>query len=141
MNREKICNVRGVFTGIYAWGEGWSKETAEKWDDFLRNYKGIFWRAIEPKSSMSSWYLVSTHGSVYLHPMDFDTVLKSSGGCSPRGNDDMLEDYFGSELEELKELCTKLAEHCGGSFTSMVAEAQIIENNNLRQLITKEDNE
>ena len=135
MNKIKICNVRGVFAGLYAWGDGWSAEKSNKWDEFLTNYKGIHWRAVTPKSRMSCWMLVSTQGSIYLHPMDFNTVLKSSGGCCPKGNDDMLEDYFGGELEELKKLCTELAEYCGGKFTSMVAEAHEIENNNLRQLI------
>ena len=132
MNKEKICVVRGVFTGIYQWGEGWDETVAWDWDTWLEQYKGIFWKPVKIKGT---WYLVGTHGSIYLHPMDFQTVLRSSGGCCPKGNDDMLEDYFGEELDELKELCTELAEHCDGKFTSMVAQAQTIENNDLRQLI------
>lgn len=132
MNKIRICNVRGVFANIYQWGEGWNKEVAEKWDNFLENYKGIFWTPVKRRDV---WYLVGTHGSIYLHPMDFNTVIYSNGGCSPRGNNDILEDYFGSELEELQEICEGLAKECGGQFTSMVAEAHEIENNNLRQLI------
>ncbi len=135
MNTIKICNVRGVFAGIYAWGDGWSKEVANKWNDFLMNYQGNYWRVVRPESRWDCWQLVSTQGSIYLHPMDFNAVLKSSGGCSPKGNDDLLEDYFGEHLEELKKLCTELAEYCGGKFTSMVAQAHKIENNNLKQLI------
>lgn len=134
MNKERICTVRGVFAGLYEWGEGWDTETAQRWHEFLENYKGIYWHYLaEDKAYGRTDYLVSTGGSIYLHPMDFRTVLHSSGGKCPRGNDDPLEDYFGGELDELKKLCTELAEYCGGRFTSMVAETQEVENNNLRQ--------
>ena len=132
MNMVKICNVRGVFTNIYVWGEGWSKEKSNAWDNYLENYKGCHWH---PVKIHDIWYLVSTQGSIYLHPMDFNSILKSSGGCSPKGNEDMLEDYFGSHIEELKDICSGLAEVCGGQFTSLVAEAKEIENNNLKQLL------
>lgn len=129
MNTQRICTVRGIFTGIYQWGEGWSQEKAKKWDEYLENYKGIFWRAFKNRDI---WYLVGTQGSIYLHPMDFRTVLHSTGCKSLRGNDDPLEDYFGSGLDELKRICEGLTEACGGGF-SMVAETQVIENNNLKQ--------
>ena len=132
MNKIRICNVRGVFANIYQWGEGWSKETSEKWDNFLQNYDGCHWH---PVKIHDIWYLVGVEGSIYLHPMDFNAVLRSAGGRSVHGNDDDLEDYFGSYLDELKEICCGLAEACGGQFTSLVAEAQEVENNNLRQLI------
>ena len=134
MNKERICVVRGVFANIYQWGDGWSQETAKKWYDFLENYKGIHWHYFrDSKKSYGSDYLVGTHGSIFLHPMDFRAVLHSSGCRERRGHDDELEDYFGSNLDELKKLCEDLAEACGGQFTSMVAETQVIENNNLRQ--------
>lgn len=136
MNQERICVVRGVFANIYQWGEGWDSETAKKWHDYLENYKGIYWHYFRDSKRMSgSDYLVSTDGSIFLHPMDFKCVLRSCGGRSPRGNDDDLEDYFGDTLEELQELCTELAEVCGGQFTSMAAETQIVENRNFKQLI------
>lgn len=134
MNKERVCVVRGVFANIYQWGEGWSQETAKKWHAYLENYKGIFWHYSRDERGLGgSDYLISTGGSIYLHPMDFRAVLHSSGGKCPRGNNDDLEDYFGGELDELKKLCTELAEACGGQFTSMVAETQVIENNNLKQ--------
>lgn len=134
MNKERVCVVRGVFANIYQWGEGWSQETAKKWHDYLKNYKGIYWHYFRDERGVGgSDYLVSTGGSIFLHPMDFRTVLHSSGGKCVRGNNDDLEDYFGGELDELKKLCTELAEACGGQFTSMVAETQVIENNNLKQ--------
>lgn len=134
MNKERICVVRGVFANIYQWGEGWSQETAQKWHDYLENYKGIYWHYFrDSKKSYGTDYLVSTGGSIFLHPMDFHAVLHSSGAKSCRGHNDDLEDYFGGELDELKKLCTELAEACGGQFTSMVAETQVVENNNLKQ--------
>lgn len=134
MNKERICAVRGVFANIYQWGEGWSQEVAQKWHDYLENYKGIYWHYFrDSKKSYGTDYLVGTGGAIFLHPMDFRAVLHSSGAKCPRGNDDDLEDYFGGELDELKKLCTELAEVCGGQFTSMVAETQVIENNNLKQ--------
>lgn len=133
MNKERICCVRGIFQGIYAWGEGWNSETKTKWDDYLRNYKGIFWRAIEPKHRMESWELVTAGGSVYLHPMDFRTVLHSCG-VKTSGKTE-LEQYFGGQLKELKELCQGLAEACGGKFTTFIAETQVVENNNFVDLL------
>lgn len=132
MNTIKICNVRGVFTNIYQWGKGWSKEKSDAWDNYLENYKGCYWHPVKIRDI---WYLVSTQGSIYLHPMDFNAVLKSTGGFSPKGNDDILEDYFGSQIDELKKICNELAKTCGGQFTSLVAEAQETENNNLKQLL------
>lgn len=133
MNKERICAVRGVFANIYEWGEGWPQDVAKRWHDYLENYKGIYWHYYREKSCGGTDYLISTGGNIFLHPMDFRAVLHSSGVKCPRGNDDMLEDYFGGELDELKALCEGLAEACGGQFTSMVAEAQEIENRNLKQ--------
>lgn len=135
MNYIRICNVRGVFTNIYQWGKGWSNETAQKWNNYLENYKGCYWRAIKDNTSYGCWTLLTTGGAVYLHPMDFNAVIKSAGACTPKGNNDELEDYFGGQLDELKKICTELAEACGGQFTSMVAQAHKIENDNLRQLL------
>lgn len=126
MNIEKICCVRGRFNNLYAWGSGWTSDKREKWDEYLENYKGIFWKPFKRKGT---WYLVGIQGSIYLHPMDFRTVLHSVGGCTPRGHNDDLEDYFGEELDELLELCTELAKACGGTFGPLVAQAQDVENN------------
>lgn len=133
MNQTRICEIRGVFSGLYAWGEGWSKEKARKWDEYLENYKGVFWTPVRPKCQMGCWNLVSTQGSIYLHPMDFRTVLRSCGGkCD---GDTELEQYFGGELKELKKLCSELAEACGGKFTTMIAQTQVVDNDNFVDLL------
>lgn len=134
MNKENICVVRGVFSNLYYWGEGWSRATKELWDDYLTNYKGIYWKPVLIKDT---WYLVSTQGSIFLHPMDFRAVLKSSGGKCPRGHDDDLEDYFGGELDELATLCSELAERCGGKLATLQVEQQRVENNNLKDWLKR----
>ena len=133
MNKTRICEVRAVFEGLYYWGSGWkSNESAKAWDEYLANYKGNYWRAIAPKNNMSCWHLMSSSGSIYLHPMDFRTVLHSCGGvCSGKTE---FEQHF-PELEELKELCQGLAEACGGKLSSMIAETQVIENNHFESLL------
>ena len=133
MNKERICCVRGVFQGIYAWGDGWSAETAKKWDEYLENYKGTYWHPVKPENHWSSWELISTQGSIYFHPMDFRTVLHSCGGKT--GGDTELEQYFGGELKELRELCQGIAKACGGKFTTFIAETQVVENNNFVNLL------
>ena len=133
MNKTRICEVRGRFQGIYAWGEGWDSETAKNWDEYLRNYKGNYWRAIEPEHRMDSWELLTTGGSIYLHPMDFRAVLSNPGGKTNGKTE--LEQYFGGQLEELKKLCQGLAEACGGEFVTMIAETQVIENNNFVNIL------
>lgn len=130
MNKTSICNVRGVFTGIYQWGEGWTQEVSDRWDEYLKNYKGIYWQPVQIKDT---WYLVCVGGAIYLHPMDFNAVLKGCGGRCPRGHDDALEDEFGGKLDELKRLCVGLADACGGNFSSMVAQQQEVEWQDLKQ--------
>lgn len=131
MNIEHICVVRGTFAGLYAWGEGWSEEVANKWEEYWKNIKSIYWKYMPAKYKTSSGQLVNTGGSIYLHPMGFSAVIRSAGGTCPRGNDDDLEDRYGGELDELKKLCEGACEVCGGSYTQ-VAQAHTIENNNLR---------
>lgn len=134
MNKERICCVRGVFQGLYAWGDGWSSvENARKWDEYLANYKGNYWRPIRSEDNLSCWTLVSIEGSIYFHPMDFRTVLRSSGGKT-NGNT-KLEQYFGDELRELKQLCQEIAELCGGKLSTFIAETQEVENNNFVNLL------
>ena len=120
----KTAVVDCKITGIYEWGEGWSQETSRKWHFILDHLKTIHWKYFkDDHGTLGSDYLVSLQGCIYLHPEGFRTVLHSTGGCSPKGNDDVLEDYFGSYLDELKEILTLLTEATGGEFT-LVASAK-----------------
>lgn len=130
MNKVKVLNVRGVFANLYLWGEGWTSDKKEQWDKYLENYKGIFWHAEKVKDI---WRLITTGGCIYLHPIDFNAIIKVPAGKSPRGHDDELEDYCGGELDELYRLCDGLAKACGGQFISMVASITDAEFENLRQ--------
>lgn len=103
--------VRGVFHGIYEWGKGWvSNDVALKFKEAERNIKSYFWNLHESNDGMSSDYLLSTDGSVYLHPMNFDTVLHRCGSS---------EDSF--SCGDLKRICEEIAEACGGSFEMYVS--------------------
>lgn len=109
---KTICYVRGTFHGLYEWGNGWSAETANKWEEYWKTARGVFWKYFKKGDEE---YLVTIGGAIYLHPMNFDVVLGSCG-CTVNGK------HFGSELEELKRLCDGAARACGGTFTMEVSE-------------------
>lgn len=129
MNKMRVLNVRGQFLNIYAWGEGWTADKHDKWNEYLENYKGTFWRPVMVKNI---WRLVSTGGCIYLHPMDFNAILNVPAGKSYRGHDDELEDRCGDELDELYRLCKGLAEACGGQFGGLTAGIEELDFNDLR---------
>ena len=108
MTTEKVTRISGVFSGIYSWGKGFhSSEQAIQWDNYWKNYDGIFWKVLnEEVAGQTSTYLVSTSGSLYLHPMDFTTIL-----C----------DMTDRKMKELKWACEECAKACGGSFSMSVA--------------------
>lgn len=109
----KVITGKGVFTGFYEWGPGWTKDgAAEAWRGFWDGFNA------DGRWTLSAWrhaadgrfgshYLVSTTGSVFLHPMDF-TVLLREGVVSCHG--------IPSHIGELKEICEECAKACGGSF-------------------------
>lgn len=111
-----IITARGVFKGLYEWGTGWSStETEEKWRGFwsgLDRSKSTYWRHFKDGDSD---YLVSTGGSVYLHPMDFTMLVRKLGTTKVRLENGGLEERFGA-VDELRDLCAECAEACGGSF-------------------------
>lgn len=116
--RKAIVLVRGVFKGIYFWGQGWKdEETYRKFKEAEHKFQSYCWTLKESEESGSSDYLVSIYGSIYLHPMDFTTVLHNSGGLS--------DDSFG--CEDLKCICDKIAEACGGSFEMIVSKPLEVE--------------
>lgn len=116
---EKVVLVRGTFEGIYGWGKGfYTSEKARQWEEALNNIDDIFWNLLTVhKGYGDTHYLCSTGGSIYMHPMDFRTVLHSSG-CNS-------DDTF--DCESLKKICEKIAEHCGGTFTLEVSKPFDIE--------------
>ena len=107
----KLIIAKGVFNGIYYWGTGFvSVKAGAKWGAFWagqRDASGYFWRTYIHDGTP---YVVGTGGSVYMHPMDFDLVLRKLGS-SYQGGKEILP-----EVDELVRICTRCAEECGGSF-------------------------
>lgn len=116
--REQIVFVKGVFKDIYFWGQGWKDgETYNKFHEAEHNIESFFWKLVEAENEHSSNNLVGVNGSVYLHPMGFDTVLHSCGCHS--------DDTF--HCKDLKKICEEIAEHSGGSFEMTVSKPMEIE--------------
>ena len=107
----QLIIAKGVFKDIYFWGTGFvSVKASAKWGAFWaeqRDAPGCFWRTYIHDGTP---YVVSTGGSVYMHPMDFDLVLHKLGSSYQGGRE-----VF-PEVDELVRICTKCAEECGGSF-------------------------
>lgn len=100
--KQRIVEVQGTFDGLYEWGKGWDFETASSWRKFWDTYNGCYWSFFKEEHSYGdSHYLVSTHGSIFLHPMDFHAVLSGPNA---------------GVMSELKEACERCAEACGGTF-------------------------
>lgn len=113
---KAVIYFKGVFNGLYKWGEGWDVETRAKWKEYWKNSKGIFWKYFNNKSVCDDIdYLVSNGGSIFLHPMSFNGGL-FSGGVLCNGS------YFNSQITELKKLCEECAKVCGGTFVLTISE-------------------
>ena len=113
--RKHTILVKGVFNGLYFWGEGWrDNSVAIKWREFWKNNKSYIWKYVRLNDSD---YLVSVTNSIFLHPMDF-TALLTECGCLCNGS------YFNDDIERLYKLCSECAEYCGGSFKMLVSEEQ-----------------
>lgn len=100
---EHIVLVKGTFGGIYEWGKGYLNGKGQLWREALADVKDIMWKVVTKDDHE---YLLSVQGSIYLHPMDFRTVLHSCGCHSA--------DTF--DCGNLLKICNKIAEHCGGTF-------------------------
>ena len=108
---HRMIDIKVTFDGLYCWGDGWvNSEVHRLWDEFLSNYKGIFWTHFKMPFSKND-QLVGTGGSVYLHPMDFQTYVKIIGSSSCRGRETF------PCIEELIEFSNAIAKHCGGEAT------------------------
>lgn len=113
MTKQSTIIVRGIFHDIYFWGKGFKDtETSLAWKKAVDEVKGIHWSVHTEKHGYGNVnYLVSTNGSIYLHPMDFTTVLHSCGVHT--------DDSF--DCSELEEICKGIAEKCGGTFELYVS--------------------
>lgn len=111
--KEEIVLVHGTFNDIYGWGKGfYTQEKARQWKEALEEVDDIFWKVFTDRKGYGDVnYLVSTGGSIFLHPMDFRAILHSSGCHSA--------DTF--DCNSLKTVCEKIAEHCGGTFSLKVS--------------------
>ena len=117
--KKTVVLVQGTFNGIYGWGKGfYTPEQAAQWKEALEEVDDIFWKLFVEKNGYGdTHYLVSTDGSIFLHPMDFRAVLHNCG-CN-------TDDSF--NCEALKKVCDKIAEHCGGTFELEVSKPFEIE--------------
>lgn len=100
---KTIFEVKGTFKGLYEWGKGWNIEKKQVWDRFWKGSRGIFWKFFQDENG--SQYLVSTCGSLFLHPMGFDAVLFTSCGNG-----------INLEIDELLRLCLQCSDMCNGTF-------------------------
>ncbi len=109
MSKEKIVVVKGTFHNIYEWGKCYrDADTARAWHNAWNEVKSISWHHARLDDTE---YLVSVQGSIYLHPMDFRAVLH---GCGCNTSDTY-------DCAELKRICEKVAEKCGGTFDLVVS--------------------
>lgn len=119
-------NVRGEFRGLYEWGIGFvSAEKMRKWDEFWQerySSRWGWWRYIRPKGIGECGHLISTTNNIYLHPMNFSTVLVDTGGCCCVGLKEIdgetreVAYHFSTELKALEDACKECAEYCGVEF-------------------------
>jgi len=141
--RHFAIKVRGIFNGIYEWGEGFkSRDIASRWNWYWKvefPKKGhLFWKYAQGGDFGECGYLTGTDGSIYMHPMDFNAVLVSSSGCvcTSRGSDGKdYYNHFQSVLRTLKEICDECAEFCGGTFDLLISKEFAIETPDIRELI------
>jgi len=110
--------LKGTFHGIYEWGRGFvGSDVQQRWNAYWQNARGLFWRFAPAADPMVAPYLASTSGSIYLHPMGFDTMLASNHDCRTCSNDKTYTATFLGEMNELLRLCNEAAAACGGTFT------------------------
>lgn len=123
--KETAIKIKGVFNGLYEWGQGWvSTSKRMAWDDFLENrlkteVQPIFWKYVPgDKVTGACGSLIGTGDAIYLHPMGFNAILISHGCTTTSYKDGVYyQSAFSSEIMELREICEAVAEACGGTFT------------------------
>ena len=125
--KDTVIRVAVNFNNVYEWGRGFKDaETANKWDAYWRKLSmgrsAIFWQYCPPRESYSCGHLVSNAGSFYVHPLDMDTVLKTSSSG------------LRHELLELEKICKGAAKAVGGTAEVVLTEAVEVEFTRIRQL-------
>ena len=150
--KQFAIKVHGTFNGIYEWGKGFKdEETMKKWNWFWKvefsKKKGLsrlFWKYAEGDDYADCGFLSSLTGSIYMHPMEFKSVLVTSGSCPCVYSDENGKEYFNnfqSELRELKEICDECAEFCDGTFDLKISKEFVIETPELDELTDFDDDE
>jgi len=123
MAKARFIHFYGTFNGLYGWGEGWTRETQAKWDEF--------WRTQFPKMADYHWLryipgngfgecgtLCGRDINVYMHPMAIYGYMSEGGvSCGAYVDGEEYNYVFYDELEKLNEICKAAAEWCGGTFT------------------------
>lgn len=123
MEKVRFIHFYGTFNGLYGWGEGWTRETQAKWDEF--------WRTQFPKMANYQWVryipgngfgecgtLCGRDINVYMHPMAIYGYMSEGGvSCGAYVDGQEYNYVFYDELEKLNEICKAVAEWCGGTFT------------------------
>ena len=145
--KQFAIKVRGIFNGIYEWGNGFKdRETESAWNWFWRvefpKKRALFWKYADGDDFGGCGHLSSMTGSIYMHPMDFNAVLVASSGCvkiSPSKDGKDYYNHFESELRNLKEICDACAEFCGGTFELLISKEFVIETPEIRELVDFED--
>ena len=114
----KAIAIRARFSGLYEWGKGWlSGDIAKKWNEYFHalNSSGdrCFWKYVGRDAIWGECqHLVSTGGSIYLHPLQCNYVGSSSVD-SYRFDAGKRVEVF-PEIEELREILIGAAKACGG---------------------------
>ncbi len=107
----RVKAFRARFRGLYEWGVGWlSEDKRNAWNKFFESINDNFWSY---HTRGDSKYLVTTGGSVYLHPMDVKLVCTSEVLSYSVKDGERIEEHM--EIEALKKILSGAAEACGGS--------------------------
>lgn len=120
--QQRITFVHITFDNIYLWGKGFrDTDTAQKWETYWQNIDSTFWRYVPGKGS-SCGLLTGMCGSIYLHPIGFQTVLRNLTSVNMTVPGTQKTKAVRMELHNLHELCRKAAQQCGGSFSMSVSD-------------------
>ena len=140
--KQFAIKVNGVFNGIYEWGKGYKSATiADKfehfWAEVFPRLGASYWKYAEKTRFGECGFLSCSGGSIYMHPMEFNSVLVASAGLviSQMGKDgEMYYNHFESVVRELNKICEECAKYCGGTFELYISKEFVIETPTLYEL-------